>query len=132
MLARAGCLAVFSLFLFALPGWSTALSQTPSPDPVTIVDVVNKIHQELQEAKTQKEIASIEMYCRDKIATYSFQERDRLSVEAITFMEKNQIEEENANFRRIEQLEELDKHLANMSCSMTDRDRALRHPKPKP
>jgi hypothetical protein len=51
-------------------------------------------------AKTEREKDSIAKWCRDKIASLSFHEHNRLTVEALLRLPDNKIEEANALLER--------------------------------
>jgi hypothetical protein len=77
---------------------------------------VAKIQDDYRNAKTSEEIKSVTAYCKAKISSFSFDERDRLSVEAIKLLEADKIDEANALFRKINSLEELDTNLSMLVC----------------
>jgi hypothetical protein len=79
-------------------------------------DFVPKIHEAYRKAKNQKEIDSVTAYCKEKIASFSFKERDALAKEAIKLLEEKKLEEANVLFKRVTDLEELDENLGKLTC----------------
>ena len=77
---------------------------------------VAKVQEEYRKAKNAGEVASITAYCKARISSFSFLERDALSVQAIKLLEANKIEEANVLFKKVNELEELDANLGNMVC----------------
>lgn len=93
---------------------SSALAQAPqtrSPD-----DIVKRAREAFRTAKNIEERESIKLWCKDSIASLSFKERDRLSVQAIRAMEANNIDEANRLLKRVNSLKELDDNLSTMVC----------------
>jgi hypothetical protein len=77
---------------------------------------IAKVQEEYRNAKTAREVASITTYCKARISSFSFLERDALSVQAVKLLEDNKIEEANVLFRKINELEELDVNLGETVC----------------
>jgi Fe2+ transport system protein B len=79
-------------------------------------DFVPKIQEAYRKARTQKEIESVTAYCKEKVASFSFKERDALSVQAIKLLEEKKLEEANALLKQVNDLEELDENLGKLTC----------------
>jgi hypothetical protein len=79
-------------------------------------DYVPKIQEAYRTAKNQREIDSVTAYCKEKIASFSFKERDAISVQAQKLLEENKIAEANVLLKRVNDLEELDENLGKLTC----------------
>jgi hypothetical protein len=104
--------------------FSSAVAQTalyPSPD-----ELIKQTHDAFQKAKNKIAMESIEAWCRDNLALFSYDERNWLTLEALSSAQQNKIDEENAALRRVNELKELDKNLGDMSCKPTAIDEAIR------
>jgi hypothetical protein len=99
---------MFALALFVIP---PAYAQNSAPS-----DFVLKMQEEYRRAKNSKEVASITAYCKAKVSSFTFKERDGLSVKAIKLLEADNVDEANVLFKRVNSLEELDENLAKMIC----------------
>jgi hypothetical protein len=77
---------------------------------------VAKVQEEYRKAKNAGEVASVTAHCKARISSFSFPERDALSVQAIKLLEAHKIEEANVLFRKVNALEELDVNLGEMVC----------------
>jgi hypothetical protein len=95
------------LLLSAFP----AFAQSPSSD-----EFMKQIQHSFRTAKNPDEVESIKMYCRARIGSLSFRERDQLTVRAIKLMEANEIDQANVLLKRVNSLEELDANLSAMIC----------------
>jgi hypothetical protein len=100
---------VFALALFVIPSFVYAQNSAPN-------DFVLRIQEDYRNAKNSEEVESITAYCKAKISSLSFKERDRLSVQAIKSLEANKLDEANALFKRVNSIEELDENLGKMAC----------------
>jgi hypothetical protein len=99
-------------YVVALAVFVIAPAYAQSPGDVFVA----KVQEEYHKAKNAEEIASITNFCKARIRSFSFKERDALSVEAIKLLEANKIEEANVLFRKVNSLEELDENLGKMVC----------------
>jgi hypothetical protein len=80
-------------------------------------EIAKQAHAAFQQAKTTLGgIESVEAWCRDNFAVFSFKERDQLMVRALSLLDNNKLEEENAALKQVNQLEELDKAFGDMNC----------------
>jgi hypothetical protein len=77
---------------------------------------VLRIQSDYRNAKNADEVKSITMSCKAQISSFSFKERDGLSVQAIKLLEANKVDEANALFKKVNSLEELDYNLAKLVC----------------
>ena len=97
-----------------------ALLATVSPaianDLSSPEEVLKKAQQSFRTAKNPEEVASIKMWCKDMISTFSFKEREKLMLQGIKLLEVNKIDEANAAFKRVNSLDELDTNLGTMAC----------------
>jgi|ERR1700687_272803 len=100
---------VFALALFAIPSFVQAQNLVTD-------DFVLKIQDEYRKAKNDEEVKSITAWCKAKVGSISFKERDGLSVRTIKLLEANKVDEANVLFKRVNSLEELDENLAKMIC----------------
>jgi hypothetical protein len=75
-----------------------------------------KVQEEYRKAKNAEEVASVTTHCKARISSFSFKERDALSVQAIKLLEANKIEEANVLFRKVNALEESDVNLGEKVC----------------
>src|SRR5258708_7061509 len=105
----AGMRYLFVLALFLAP--SLVQAGNASTDNFAL-----KMQDEYRKAKNQEEVASITAYCKAKIGSLSFKERDALSVQAIKLLEANKVDEANVLFKKVNSLEELDENLGKMVC----------------
>jgi hypothetical protein len=79
-------------------------------------DFVPKIQEAYRKAKNQKEVDSVTAYCKEKVASFSFKERDGLAKEAVKLLEEKKLAEANVLFKRVNDLEELDENLGKLTC----------------
>ena len=79
-------------------------------------DFVPKIQEAYRQAKNQKETDYVTAYCKAKVASFSFKERDEISVQALKLLEAGKVAEANILFKRINDLEELDENLGKLTC----------------
>jgi hypothetical protein len=98
---------VVALAVFAI---APAYAQSPGEK------FVAKVQEEYRKAKNADEVASVTAYCKARISSFSFEERDALSVQAVKLLEANKIEEANVLFRKVNSLEDLDDDLGKTVC----------------
>jgi hypothetical protein len=79
-------------------------------------DFVPKIQEAYRQAKNQKEIDSVTAYCKAKVASFSFKERDEISAQALKLLEAGKVAEANILFKRVNDLEESDENLGKLTC----------------
>lgn len=96
--------------------------------PKSPAQVVNDTHAAFRMAKNPAEVQSIEDWCSAGLATFSFQERDRLMVEADRLLQANQIDAANSDLARVRSLKELNSNLAAISCVPDSFDKAAMSP----
>jgi len=96
--------------------------------PASATEVINQTHAAFRTAKNPAEVRSIEDWCRDALATFSFSERDRLMVEANRLLQANQIDAANSDLAKVHSLEQLDTNLAAISCLPNPFDKAAMSP----
>jgi hypothetical protein len=100
-------IATVAIFSFSTAQWA----QSAPAD-----EFVLRIQNDYRNAKNSDEVKSITMYCKARISSFSFRDRDRLSVQAIKLLEANKVDEANALFKKVNALEELDENLTRMVC----------------
>jgi hypothetical protein len=83
---------------------------------ITLDDFVPKIQEAYRQAKNQREIDSVTAYCKAKIASFSFKERDEISLQALKLLEEGKVAEANILYKRLNDLEELDGNLGKLTC----------------
>jgi alpha-D-ribose 1-methylphosphonate 5-triphosphate diphosphatase PhnM len=87
--------------------------------------VVQQTHDGFRNAKNLQDIESIEAWCRDYVATFTFKERDQFMAKAVSLLSGNKIKEANAALKRVKDLEELDKNLGDITCKPSAMDKAV-------
>lgn len=100
--------------VFAFP--SARYAQSAPAD-----EFVLQIQNYYRNAKNADEVKSITVYCKALISSFSFKERDGLSVQAIKLLEANKVDEANALFKKLNSLEEEDYNLGRMVCKPLQR-----------
>ena len=91
-------------------------SLTIAQGGTTLDDFIPKIQEGYRTAKNQREIDSVTAYCKEKIASFSFKERDAISAQALRLLEADKVAKANILFKRVNDLEELDENLAKLTC----------------
>src|ERR1700686_2400621 len=94
---------MFALALFVIP---PAYAQNSAPS-----DFVLRMQEEYRRANSSKEVVSASAYCKAKVSSSSFKERDGLSVKTSKLLEAEKVDEANSRFKRVNSLEELDDSL---------------------
>jgi hypothetical protein len=74
---------------------------------MTLDDLSRKSRKPIERLKIRKKIESVTAYCKEKVASFSFKERDALAKEAIKLLEEKKLEEASVLFKRVNDLGEL-------------------------
>ena len=68
--------------------------------------IASKVQEEYKNAKTKDEVEGITLYCKDKIKSLTFKERNFAMVLAIKYLETNRVAEARGLLKRVRELEE--------------------------